>query len=85
MKMMIAAKRAVAVETAAPADGETRRLGDRVRAIRSACRQILGIPDYDAYLAHMAVHHPGEAVLTRREFFARSIDRKYGRNGSRCC
>ena len=61
------------------------RLRDRVRALRQACRQIVGVPDYERYVEHMAKHHPGDAVLPRDEFFARSIDRKYGRNGPRCC
>ena len=29
--------------------------------------------------------HPGAPVLSEREFFARDIDRRYGRNGPRCC
>jgi uncharacterized short protein YbdD (DUF466 family) len=48
-------------------------------------RQVFGIPDYDRYLAHRAAHHADEPVLTRRDFFARSIDRKYSRSGPRCC
>ena len=55
------------------------------RALCQVCRQIVGIPDYDRYLAHMAEHHAGEAVLTREAFFASAIDRKYGRSGPRCC
>jgi uncharacterized short protein YbdD (DUF466 family) len=54
-------------------------------AARRAYLQVFGIPDYERYAAHMAVHHPGETLLSRREFFARSIDRKYCRNGPRCC
>jgi putative selenoprotein len=42
------------------------------------------IPDYERYLAHVAEHHAGESVLSRRDFFIRSIDRKYGRSGPRC-
>jgi uncharacterized short protein YbdD (DUF466 family) len=61
------------------------RLRDRLRVVRQACRQVFGIPDYERYLAHMAAHHAGESVLSRREFFARSIDRKYGKSGPRCC
>lgn len=55
------------------------------RALRQAYMQVFGIPDFERYLIHMAAHHPGEPVLSRREFFARSIDRKYCRNGPRCC
>ncbi|HTS24036.1 MAG TPA: YbdD/YjiX family protein [Casimicrobiaceae bacterium] len=53
--------------------------------LRQACRQVFGIPDYDRYLAHFTRQHPGETPLSRSEFFARSIDRKYGKSGPRCC
>lgn len=70
---------------AAPAGAPYARVRDRVRAVRQACRQVFGIPDYERYLAHMAAHHAEEPVLSRREFFAQSIDRKYGKSGPRCC
>ena len=70
---------------AAGAGAPDARLRDRVRALRQACRQVFGIPDYERYLAHMTAHHAGEPVLSRREFFAHSIDRKYGKSGPRCC
>jgi uncharacterized short protein YbdD (DUF466 family) len=58
---------------------------DRVRGIRQVCRQLFGIPDYERYLAHAAAHHPGAPVLSRRDFCARAIERKYGKSGPRCC
>jgi len=78
---------AAATVAAAPAEGiaPDARLRDRMRRVRQACRQIFGIPDYERYLAHMAAQHAGEPILSRREFFARSIDRKYGKSGPRCC
>jgi len=60
-------------------------LREAARSIRRVCRQIAGIPDYESYLAHMGKHHPGEPLLSQREFFARAIDHKYGRGRSRCC
>jgi uncharacterized short protein YbdD (DUF466 family) len=57
----------------------------RLRTLCSACRQVLGIPDYERYLAHAAQLHPGAPVLTRGDFCAQAIDRKYGRGGARCC
>jgi len=73
--------------TGAPvaADASAGKLHRGIRALRQACRQIVGIPDHERYLAHMAEHHPGEPVLSREEYFARAIDRKYGRSGPRCC
>jgi hypothetical protein len=35
--------------------------------------------------SHCAEHHPGEPVLSKKEFFAREIDRKYCKSGPRCC
>ena len=60
-------------------------LHDRLHGLRRAYRQVIGIPDYEAYLAHHAEHHPGEPLLTRKEFCAQAIDRKYGKGGPRCC
>ena len=57
----------------------------QLRSLCSACRSVFGIPDYERYLAHIAERHPDAVVLSRREFFARSIDRKYGKGGMRCC
>ncbi len=58
---------------------------DRIRAISQVCRQVFGIPDYARYLERRALYHAGEPVLSRREFFARAIDAKYGKSGPRCC
>jgi uncharacterized short protein YbdD (DUF466 family) len=58
---------------------------DRVRGIRQVCRQLFGIPDYERYLAHAVAHHPGAPVLSRRDFCAQAIERKYGKSGPRCC
>jgi uncharacterized short protein YbdD (DUF466 family) len=78
---MAANRGAVAAASGAP----EARFRDRLRAVRQACRQVFGIPDYERYLAHMAAHHAGAPVLSQREFFARAIDRKYGKSGPRCC
>jgi uncharacterized short protein YbdD (DUF466 family) len=66
-------------------DAPDTRLSDIARTLRRAYLQMFGIPDYECYVSHMASHHPGDPLLSRREFFARAIDRKYARNGPRCC
>ena len=73
-----------------PPDGDAgasprARLEGIARAVRQGARQIFGIPDYERYLAHRAEHHPDEPVLSKREFFAQAIDRKYCKSGPRCC
>ena len=57
----------------------------RMRGLCSACRQVFGMPDYERYLAHAAQRHPGAPALTRGEFCARELERRYGRGGARCC
>ncbi|MFC0400108.1 YbdD/YjiX family protein [Paraburkholderia rhizosphaerae] len=66
-------------------DAPGTRLSEFARTMRSACMQMFGIPDYERYVEHMALRHPGDPLLSRREFFIWSIDRKYSRNGPRCC
>jgi uncharacterized short protein YbdD (DUF466 family) len=58
---------------------------EKLRGIRQICRQMFGIPDYERYLAHAAARHSGAPVLSRRDFCARVIERKYGKSGPRCC
>jgi uncharacterized short protein YbdD (DUF466 family) len=57
----------------------------RARGIGQICRQLFGIPDYERYLAHAEARHPGAPVLSRRDFCAQAIERKYGKSGPRCC
>jgi uncharacterized short protein YbdD (DUF466 family) len=46
---------------------------------------MFGMPDYERYLDHAASAHPGAPVLTRRDYCAQMIERKYGKNPGRCC
>ena len=54
---------------------------------RAACvvRRVIGAPDYDSYLAHVARRHPGCRPLSRDEFARDALARRYDRPGSRCC
>ena len=61
------------------------RLHVLARSIRQAYLQVFGIPDYERYVAHRTAHHPGEPLLSRQQFSAQAIDRKYRGNGPRCC
>ncbi len=52
----------------------------------SSGRQVCGIPDYEAYLAHHRQHHPDQPVLSYEAFFRQRIDARYGGRGRmRCC
>jgi uncharacterized short protein YbdD (DUF466 family) len=50
---------------------------------------MVGQPDYDAYVAHWTLNHPGVAAMTRTEFFRNREDRRFGggiaTGGFRCC
>jgi uncharacterized short protein YbdD (DUF466 family) len=59
----------------------------RAKIDRAACilRRVIGVPDYDIYLAHIREHHPDATPLTREEFTNQRLVDKYSRPGSRCC
>ena len=67
--------------SAAPIAGWRARLG-------SACavlRRVIGVPDYDTYVAHMRAAHPGAPLLTLDEFARERMQDRYNRPGNRCC
>lgn len=45
---------------------------------------LVGMPSYDKYLEHMKACHPDEVPKTRKEFFAETMEAKYGAGRSRC-
>jgi len=58
--------------------------------LRCACdgaRLMVGMPNYDTYVAHMSRTHPGRAIMTYAEFFRERQNARYGGQGSglRCC
>jgi uncharacterized short protein YbdD (DUF466 family) len=61
----------------------------RLRAIgnvgRAAWLGVFGIPDYEAYLAHMRATHPGETPMAHGEFLAWALERRHAGRGPRCC
>lgn len=48
-------------------------------------RLIVGVPDYDLYVAHLRRRHPERVPMTREAFFADRVQARYGRGASRCC
>ena len=54
------------------------------RAAQTA-RLMVGVPDYDAYVAHLRAAHPDVRPLTREDFVRSAQIRRYGRGASRCC
>lgn len=54
------------------------------RAVRIA-RQIIGIPDYGTYVAHLRAYHPDRPIPTYAEFFNERLEARYKGGGGRCC
>lgn len=47
---------------------------------------LVGMPDYDAYVAHVRAHHPDRAPMSRHEFFRNRQEARYGQGGGgKCC
>ncbi|HWJ70545.1 MAG TPA: YbdD/YjiX family protein [Sphingobium sp.] len=56
------------------------------RQLRAMARLMVGQPSYEAYLAHMARHHPHAEPMTRTAFFRNREQARYaGSNGGKCC
>ena len=50
-----------------------------------AVRRMAGVPDYDTYVEHMRLHHPGQPVLGFEAFFRERLEARYRSGGGRCC
>lgn len=61
------------------------RLVERLRRVAWTVRRVVGVPDYEHYLAHVREHHPGTTPMTRAEFERARMEDKYSRPGQRCC
>lgn len=56
--------------------------------IAKTARLMVGVPDYDAYVAHRRRAHPDEPVMSYEDFFRERQASRYGEGGgkiSRCC
>ena len=61
---------------------------DRVRMLQriiTTVRAIAGMPDYEAYVAHLRRCHPERPVPTERRFYDEFVKRRYGDGPTRCC
>lgn len=54
-------------------------------ALADVVRRVIGVPDYERYLAHMRLHHRGEVPLDAHAYARECLTRRYERPGSRCC
>lgn len=64
------------------------RWRDGLEAIRRTVHLMVGVPDYAAYAARREAAHPGEPVMTARQFHGERIARRFGGGADRigrCC
>jgi uncharacterized short protein YbdD (DUF466 family) len=54
-------------------------------ALARGARLAIGIPDYEAYVAHARMSHPDRPPMSREAFFVERLQARYGRGRSRCC
>ena len=57
----------------------------RVRRAGDVVRRVIGVPDYERYVAHMEAAHPSETVLSHDDFERERMTARYQRPGARCC
>ncbi|HVL08972.1 YbdD/YjiX family protein [Imbroritus primus] len=55
------------------------------RYLGQSLRLMVGLPDYQAYVAHMAEQHPDRPAMTYEEFFRERQEARYGGKVGRCC
>ena len=48
-------------------------------------RRIIGVPDYERYVAHLRERHAGVVPMSREEFERVRLEDRYSRPGQRCC
>jgi uncharacterized short protein YbdD (DUF466 family) len=56
-----------------------------VRKVLGTIRRLAGMPDYEAYVAHLRAHHPGHPVPDRRTFFDEWLRARAAGGATRCC
>jgi uncharacterized short protein YbdD (DUF466 family) len=55
------------------------------RSVGQSLRLMVGMPDYDAYLSHMARTHPDRVPMSYVAFFRDRLEARYGSGKGRCC
>jgi uncharacterized short protein YbdD (DUF466 family) len=56
------------------------------KRVRETAHLMVGVPDYDAYLAHMAANHPEGAPMDRADFWREREAARFGEGRAlRCC
>lgn len=64
-----------------------RKLQLAARFLSQSTRLMVGVPDYDNYVAQMKRNHPDEPVMSYSTFFRERQEARYGKRSctTRCC
>lgn len=57
----------------------------RLDRIAAVVRRIIGVPDYERYVAHARRCHPDQPLMSRDEFMRQRMVERYSKPGARCC
>lgn len=56
------------------------------RYLGQSMRLMVGLPEYDTYVAHMEKTHPGQPMMSYEDFFRERQEARYnGAKAGRCC
>lgn len=68
---------------------EWKARGQAIGALSArTARLMIGVPDYETYVRHRQINHPGLPVMSYEEFFAERQQARYGFDNGRfrgCC
>ena len=56
--------------------------------VTKTARLMVGVPDYETYVAHRQANHPGQPIMTYKEFFRERQAARYAVSKGRfrgCC
>ncbi len=56
--------------------------------VAQTARLMVGVPDYDTYVSHRQTNHPGQPIMTYKEFFRERQEARYAVGKGRfrgCC
>jgi uncharacterized short protein YbdD (DUF466 family) len=63
-----------------------KKLNQIRRYAMQTARLMVGMPDYDAYVAHMQKNHPDRHCMSYEEFFRERQQARYdGKGPGKCC
>ena len=61
------------------------RPAEKINSFLAIVRRIIGVPDYDTYLAHHRQAYPDQEPMCRADFDKQRMQDRYSRPGARCC